>query len=226
AGDDPVRTANGPAAVPGGDGAGNGAAGDLPGAGAPVAAERDRPARPGDRLPEVPLQGAGAPLRHGRRAGGRSRPLPARRGHRGAAGAVAGAAGPADPQAADLLGGSRSRDAGRGRPGWRRVVADLRAGGGRAGGRSRAGRHGAGRGRGPARDGPGAERVVVAGGPRRAGAGEGPAGLPRGGRGPARGWRGGGAGGATAGRRSCAAGWTRVPATWTWPPGWKRSVWI
>ncbi len=41
-GGDPVRVADGPAAVPGGDGGGDLAAGDLPGAGAPVAAERRR----------------------------------------------------------------------------------------------------------------------------------------------------------------------------------------
>src|SRR5262249_44488319 len=41
--------------------------------------------------------------------------------------------------------------------------------------------------------------------------------------------RGGGGGrlggGATAGRPSCAAAWTRAPATWNWPPVWRRSRW-
>ena len=64
AGGDPLRAADGPAAVPGGDGGGDGAASDSPGAGAAVAAEREGAARPGDHLPEVPAQGAAAALRH------------------------------------------------------------------------------------------------------------------------------------------------------------------
>src|SRR5260370_326655 len=53
AGGDPVRTADGPAAVPGGDGGGNDPASDLPGPGASVAAERQGAPRPGNHLPEV-----------------------------------------------------------------------------------------------------------------------------------------------------------------------------
>ena len=77
-GGDPVRAADGPAAVPGGDGGGDVAAGDVPGAGAAVAAERRGAARPGDHLPEVPAQGAAAALRQRRGPGGRSSALPAR----------------------------------------------------------------------------------------------------------------------------------------------------
>ena len=62
-GGDPLRDADRPAAVPGGDGVGDAAAGRRPGAGAAVAAERQGAARPGDHLPEVPGEGAGAALR-------------------------------------------------------------------------------------------------------------------------------------------------------------------
>src|SRR5256885_53594 len=60
-GSDPVRTADGPTAVPGGNGGGDRPAGDLPGPGAAVAAQRRGPPRPGDHLPQVPAQGAAPP---------------------------------------------------------------------------------------------------------------------------------------------------------------------
>ena len=85
-GGDPLRASDGSAAVPRRDGGGNGATSHLPGAGAPVASERQGPARPGDDLPEVPAQRTRAPLRKCRCAGratygastrdGRSRPGP------------------------------------------------------------------------------------------------------------------------------------------------------
>ena len=138
--------------------------------------------RPGDHLPEVPAQGAAPPLCRRRRAGGGPPPLPPGRGDHGEAGAVAGAAGPPGPPPAGVLGGGRGRDAGRGRPGRRRALVDLRAGGGRAKARKRADRHGAGRGGRPAGDGPRSQPVFLAGGPRRPGASESPAGRPRVGR--------------------------------------------
>ena len=83
-GSDPVRTADGPAAVPGGNGGGDVAAGDFPGPGAPVTVERAGAARPGDHLPEVPGEGAASALRQHRRGPrGRSSSIPAERTDRG-----------------------------------------------------------------------------------------------------------------------------------------------
>ena len=56
-GSDPLRAADGSAAVPRRDGSENGAAGHLARAGAAVAVERPGTARPGDDLPQVPRQG-------------------------------------------------------------------------------------------------------------------------------------------------------------------------
>ena len=63
AGGDPVRAADRPAAVPGGDGAGHAPAGQDGRAGAAVAAAAGAAARPGDDLPEVPAEGPGQALR-------------------------------------------------------------------------------------------------------------------------------------------------------------------
>ena len=108
---DPLRDAHRPAAVQGAEHGGDAGAGRLPGAGAAVAAPAAGAARPGDDLPEVPRQGAGAALRDGRRAGRRPGAVPGRR---------------PDPRPADArLGAGRQvgaaaaggRRAGRGRPG-------------------------------------------------------------------------------------------------------------
>ena len=89
------------------------------------------PARPGDHLPEVPAQGAAAPLRHApprwRRtstascAASRSRP--------GRSGALARLARRVRRRPV-LSARARGRHAAGGRPGRRRAVVDLRAGGG------------------------------------------------------------------------------------------------
>ena len=85
AGGDPVRDADRPAAVPGGDGGGDDPAGHRRRAGAALAAERPGAARPGDDLPEVPGQGAAAALRQRGGAGRRPPPLPAGRADHGPA---------------------------------------------------------------------------------------------------------------------------------------------
>jgi tRNA A-37 threonylcarbamoyl transferase component Bud32 len=85
AGGDPLRAADRPAAVQGGDDAGNARAGPLGRAGAAGAAGAGAAARPGDDRSEVPAEGARTPLRIGRGAG-RGPAAPARR--------------PADPGAA------------------------------------------------------------------------------------------------------------------------------
>ena len=87
AGRHPLRNAHGQAAVPGGDGRGNGAAGDRRGAGAAVAVEPESAARPGDDLPEVPAQrsrSGGMPRRRRWRktSSGSSGMSPSRRGRR------------------------------------------------------------------------------------------------------------------------------------------------
>src|SRR5262249_60313226 len=84
AGCDPLRVADGPASVPGGDGGGDGAASDLPRTGAAVADESECAARPGDDLPEVSAQRSAAALRHGGGPGGRPPAVPAGRAHPGA----------------------------------------------------------------------------------------------------------------------------------------------
>src|SRR5919199_4388641 len=104
-GSDPVRTADGPTAVPGGDGGGDRPAGDLPGSGAAVAAQRRGATRPGDHLPQVPAQGAAPPLRQRRGAGGGPSPFPGWGGDRGATGGPAGPAGPARPAAGPAIDG-------------------------------------------------------------------------------------------------------------------------
>ena len=65
----PLRDAHRKAAVPGGDGGRDGAAGAQRRAGAPLAPEPESAARPRDDLPEVPVQGTGASLRQRRGAG-------------------------------------------------------------------------------------------------------------------------------------------------------------
>ena len=77
AGGDPLRAAHRPPAVPGGDGPGDARAGQDRRAGAAVAAGAAAAARPGDDLPEVPAERAGAALRVGRGPGRRPAPLPA-----------------------------------------------------------------------------------------------------------------------------------------------------
>ncbi len=58
AGGDPVRDADGPAAVQGDERAGDGAAGADAGAGAADAASAEDSARPGDHLPDLPAKGS------------------------------------------------------------------------------------------------------------------------------------------------------------------------
>ena len=65
-GRDPLRAADGPAAVPGRDDPGDPGAGEDGRAGAAVAAVPRPAARPRDDLPEVPAKGAGQALRSGR----------------------------------------------------------------------------------------------------------------------------------------------------------------
>src|SRR5262249_40633845 len=131
--------ADGPAAVPGGDGGGDGDAGGLPGPGAAVAAEPQGAARPGDHLPDVPAQGAGAALRQRPGAGRRPPPLPRRAADPGPAGGLGRAVralGPPQPGG----GGAGGGGAGPGRAGDRRrllaAAAAVRAarGGGPSGG--------------------------------------------------------------------------------------------
>ena len=65
AGGDPLRTADGPAAVPGRVGGGDDPTTPLAGPGAAVAVERQGAARPGNHLPEVPAarnRGSATPL--------------------------------------------------------------------------------------------------------------------------------------------------------------------
>ena len=66
AGGDPVRAADGPAAVSWGDAIGDGLAVGFPGAGSPLAAECEGTARHRDHLPEVPGEGPGPALCVGR----------------------------------------------------------------------------------------------------------------------------------------------------------------
>src|SRR5262249_2232599 len=116
-------TADGPAAVPGADAAGDAAPGlcRRGGAAAPIAARRDT--RPGDDLPEVPAQGAASPLPQRGSAGRRPGPLaaaradsgPARRARRTAAALVPTAAG------AGVAGGGAAAGAGPG-PGRRALA--------------------------------------------------------------------------------------------------------
>ena len=69
AGGDALRAGHRPAAVPGGDGDGHGAAGHQRRAGPAAAAQRVGAARPGDDLPEMPGEGAGPAVCLGRGAG-------------------------------------------------------------------------------------------------------------------------------------------------------------
>src|SRR5262249_51792608 len=128
-GSDPVRTADGPTAVLGGNGGGDRPAGDLPGPGPAVAAQRQGPPRPGDHLPQVPAQGPAPPLRRRRGAGGGPSPLPGWGGDRGAIEGPAGAAGQASPSPPSAVGGRGQYPPGHG-VGRRRALADLRASGG------------------------------------------------------------------------------------------------
>ena len=68
AGGDPLRVPDGPAAVQGRDAAGHVLQVVSRRAGAAAQLQREGAARPGDDLPEVPAEGAGAALRHGRRS--------------------------------------------------------------------------------------------------------------------------------------------------------------
>src|SRR5262249_828943 len=71
--------------------------GPHPGAAAAAAAERQGAARPGDRLPEVPPEGARQALRQRPGAGRRPGAVPARRAGAGPAGRQCGAAGGRGP---------------------------------------------------------------------------------------------------------------------------------
>src|SRR5262249_50303439 len=82
---DPVRTADGPASVPGGVGGGNRAASDLSGTCPAFSVECEGASRPGDDLPEVPAQGARASLRERRSTGRRPEALPGGTADRGGA---------------------------------------------------------------------------------------------------------------------------------------------
>ena len=98
AGGDPLRAADRPPAVPGGDGAGDARAGQDGRAGAAVAAGAGPAARPRDDLPEVPAEGPGQALRIGHRAGGGPAAVPGRtsRSWRGRWGLWSGPGGGAD----------------------------------------------------------------------------------------------------------------------------------
>ena len=92
AGGDALCAGHRPAAVPGGHGDGHGAPGHQRRAGPAAAAQCVGAARPGDDLPEVPGEGAGAAVRHGGGAGGGPAAVPCGRADPGAADRRAGAA--------------------------------------------------------------------------------------------------------------------------------------
>ncbi|QJW94910.1 hypothetical protein FTUN_2436 [Frigoriglobus tundricola] len=179
---DPVRATHRPAAVPGGDGGGDGPPTPHPGPGTPVAAERPGAPRPRHRLPEVPPQGTAAPLRQRRRPGGRPQPLSPRRGGRGATGGTAGADGPTGSSAAGPVGGDRGRRPLHRRPDRLGGVDSFRPCGRSTGRGGRPGGHRASGGRRPPGHGPVAAEVVLVRGAGGTRAGEGPAGRPRVGR--------------------------------------------
>ena len=82
---DPLRAAHRPAAVPGRDAARHRPAGAARRAGAAQRLPADRPARPGNDLPEVPGEEPGEAVRRRRRAGRRPAAVPRRRADQGPA---------------------------------------------------------------------------------------------------------------------------------------------
>ena len=104
----PLRAADRPAAVPGGDGAGDPGAGQGHRAGPAVAAPAGPAARRRDDLPEVPGEGPSPAIRDGRGAGRGPAPLPGRRADPGAARIHPGAGLEVGPAAARRR-GSRHR---------------------------------------------------------------------------------------------------------------------
>ncbi len=178
----PLRDAHGPAAVPGVIDHRDAGGGPDPGAGLARPAPAEAAERPGNDLPEGPVEGAGEAVRERRRDGRRPRAVPPRRADPGPAGLAPGAA-PAVVQAEPPRRRTRRRGRADGRRhhgrvgGLRRVpeVAQrgarrvLQEGGkgeaGRAGGRAggdpreeRRGRRAERRGRGPRERAPGARR--------------------------------------------------------------------